>query len=110
MRRAWKVDLFSGTISPIPAKGIACVNEGLWCLNDVGFRSFYGSNGSYAGSSITRNGHTTVTDGGGRYVGSSIIRRALVRRDAAEDDGRTPDTVTRFVSSLPRRLGMHLPR
>jgi glycine/D-amino acid oxidase-like deaminating enzyme len=45
-----------------------------------------------------------------RYVGSSIVRRALVRRDAAEDDGRTPDTVTRFVSSLPRRLGMHLPR
>ena len=72
MRRAWKVDLFSGTISPIPAKGIACVNEGLWCLNDAGFRSFYGSNGSYAGSSITRNGHTTFTDGGGRYVGSSI--------------------------------------
>jgi glycine/D-amino acid oxidase-like deaminating enzyme len=45
-----------------------------------------------------------------RYVGSSIIRHALVRRDAAEDDGRAPDPVTRFVSSLPRRLGMHLPR
>jgi glycine/D-amino acid oxidase-like deaminating enzyme len=45
-----------------------------------------------------------------RYFGGSLIRRALVRRDAAEDAGRPPDPVTRFVTSLPRRLGMRLPR
>ena len=45
-----------------------------------------------------------------RYAGGSLIRRALVAKDAAEDDGREPDAATRFVASLPRRLGLHLPR
>jgi glycine/D-amino acid oxidase-like deaminating enzyme len=45
-----------------------------------------------------------------RYAGGSLIRRALVAKDAAEDDGRRPGAATRFVSSLPRRLGLHLPR
>jgi glycine/D-amino acid oxidase-like deaminating enzyme len=45
-----------------------------------------------------------------RYVGGSLIRRALVAKDAAEDEGREPNAPTRFVASLPRRLGLHLPR
>ncbi len=45
-----------------------------------------------------------------RYVGGTIIREALVRRDAAIDAGRTPDPVSSFVASLPRRLGLRLPR
>ena len=45
-----------------------------------------------------------------RYAGGALIRRALVRKDAAEDEGRRPDPVTRLVASLPRRLGLHLPR
>ena len=45
-----------------------------------------------------------------RYVGGSLIRRALVRKDAAEDAGRNPDPLTGLVASLPRRLGLHLPR
>ena len=45
-----------------------------------------------------------------RYVGGSLIRRALVAKDAAEDDGRRPGLATRFVASLPRRLGLRLPR
>ena len=45
-----------------------------------------------------------------RYAGGSLIRRALLAKDAAEDDGRKPGTATRFVASLPRRLGLHLPR
>ncbi len=36
--------------------------------------------------------------------------RALVRRDEAHDRGDTPDPLTGFVSSLPRRLGLRLPR
>jgi glycine/D-amino acid oxidase-like deaminating enzyme len=45
-----------------------------------------------------------------RYVGGSAIRRALLRKDAAEDAGRRPDAATAFVASLPRHLGLHLPR
>ena len=45
-----------------------------------------------------------------RYAGGSLIRRALVRKDALEDDGRRPDPLTAFLASLPRRLGLHLPR
>jgi glycine/D-amino acid oxidase-like deaminating enzyme len=45
-----------------------------------------------------------------RYVGGSLIRRALLAKDAAEDEGRPPNTATRLVASLPRRLGLHLPR
>ena len=45
-----------------------------------------------------------------RYVGGSLIRRALVRKDAAEDEGRRADPVTGLVASLPRRLGLRLPR
>jgi glycine/D-amino acid oxidase-like deaminating enzyme len=45
-----------------------------------------------------------------RYVGGSLIRRALMAKDAAEDAGRQPSAPTRLVASLPRRLGLHLPR
>lgn len=45
-----------------------------------------------------------------RYVGGSLIRRALVAKDAAEDDGRSPGAVTELVATLPRRLGLRLPR
>ena len=45
-----------------------------------------------------------------RYVGGSLIRRALMAKDAAEDAGREPSTPTRLVASLPRRLGLRLPR
>ena len=45
-----------------------------------------------------------------RYAGGSLIRRALIRKDAAEDEGRPPGPMTSLVASLPRRLGLHLPR
>jgi glycine/D-amino acid oxidase-like deaminating enzyme len=45
-----------------------------------------------------------------RYAGGALIRRALVAKDAAEDAGREPSLPTRVVASLPRRLGLHLPR
>ena len=45
-----------------------------------------------------------------RYAGGALIRRALVAKDAAEDVGREPSLPTRIVASLPRRLGLHLPR
>jgi hypothetical protein len=45
-----------------------------------------------------------------RSLGGSPIRRALVAKDAAEDEGRAPGRLTAFVASLPKRLGLHLPR
>jgi glycine/D-amino acid oxidase-like deaminating enzyme len=45
-----------------------------------------------------------------RWAGGSLIRGALVRVDSSEDAGRRPDPVTALVASLPRRLGLHLPR
>jgi glycine/D-amino acid oxidase-like deaminating enzyme len=45
-----------------------------------------------------------------RWAGGSVIRHALVKRDDAEDAGREVDPVTGLVASLPRRLGLHLPR
>ncbi len=45
-----------------------------------------------------------------RYAGGSVIRRALMAKDAAEDAGRRPNAPARLFSSLPRRLGLRLPR
>ncbi len=45
-----------------------------------------------------------------RYVGGSLIRRALLAKDAAEDEGREPGAATAFVAGLPGRLGLRLPR
>ncbi len=45
-----------------------------------------------------------------RYVGGALIRRALIAKDAAEDEGRVPNAATRLVASLPHRLGLRLPR
>jgi putative aminophosphonate oxidoreductase len=35
-----------------------------------------------------------------RYVGGYMVRDALVRKEAAEDDGKTPGPVTRYLASL----------
>jgi glycine/D-amino acid oxidase-like deaminating enzyme len=45
-----------------------------------------------------------------RFLGGSLIRAALVRRDDAEAAGTRPDPITAAVASLPRLLGLHLPR
>jgi hypothetical protein len=45
-----------------------------------------------------------------RWVGGTAIRAALVRKDAAEEAGGRVGPVTGLVASLPRRLGLHLPR
>ena len=45
-----------------------------------------------------------------RYVGGTIIRAALLRRERLEEDGRRPDLVTRFVAGVPKRIGIHIGR
>jgi glycine/D-amino acid oxidase-like deaminating enzyme len=45
-----------------------------------------------------------------RSVGARIVRDALVRREAAEDDGRRPGRLARELTRLPTRMGYHLGR
>jgi glycine/D-amino acid oxidase-like deaminating enzyme len=45
-----------------------------------------------------------------RIAGAALIRRALVRKEAAEEEGRAPDPVSAGLASLPRLLGLHIVR
>ena len=45
-----------------------------------------------------------------RVAGAALIRRALVRKEAAEEEGRRPDPVTAGVAALPRLMGIHIVR
>ena len=43
-----------------------------------------------------------------RYLGASVVREAIVRREGAEERGERASWLLREVSRLPRRLGYHL--
>ena len=43
-----------------------------------------------------------------RSVGAALTQGAIVRKDEAEDAGRTADPITSFVARLPRRMGYEL--
>ena len=45
-----------------------------------------------------------------RYLGGSLIRRALVRKDALDDHGARVGPVTGAIARLPKLLGLNLPR
>jgi glycine/D-amino acid oxidase-like deaminating enzyme len=45
-----------------------------------------------------------------RIAGAAVVRRALVRKEAAEEAGGRADPVTRVVADLPRRVGLHIVR
>jgi glycine/D-amino acid oxidase-like deaminating enzyme len=45
-----------------------------------------------------------------RIAGAAVIRRALVRKEAAEEAERTVDPLTAGVAALPRLLGLHIVR
>jgi glycine/D-amino acid oxidase-like deaminating enzyme len=45
-----------------------------------------------------------------RFIGGTIIRRALLRHEAALDAGRRPGTITRAVAGIPERIGIHVGR
>jgi hypothetical protein len=45
-----------------------------------------------------------------RIAGAALIRRALVRKEAAEEEGRKADPATATVAALPRLLGLHIVR
>ena len=45
-----------------------------------------------------------------RYVGGTIIREALLRKERAEEASREPDPITRFIASVPERVGVQIGR
>jgi glycine/D-amino acid oxidase-like deaminating enzyme len=45
-----------------------------------------------------------------RYIGGTIVRRAVLRKERLEEEGRAPDPLTRAVARLPERLGLHIGR
>lgn len=45
-----------------------------------------------------------------RYVGGTIVREALLRKEEAQEAGREPDAITRFVAGMPERVGVQIGR
>jgi hypothetical protein len=40
-----------------------------------------------------------------RSVGTAVIRRAIIAKDTAEEQGRKPNLLTAAIAHLPRRMG-----
>jgi glycine/D-amino acid oxidase-like deaminating enzyme len=45
-----------------------------------------------------------------RFIGGSIIRRALLRKEKALERGERPGPLTSFVAGIPERIGIHIGR
>jgi glycine/D-amino acid oxidase-like deaminating enzyme len=45
-----------------------------------------------------------------RFAGGTVIRRALIRKEAAEELGKEPGALTSFVANFPHRIGIHVGR
>ncbi|MGH2990024.1 MAG: NAD(P)/FAD-dependent oxidoreductase [Solirubrobacterales bacterium] len=45
-----------------------------------------------------------------RYVGGAIVRRALLRKEHLEEEGRRADPLTLAVAGVPERIGIHIGR
>ena len=45
-----------------------------------------------------------------RYIGGSIVREALIRKEEAEEAGREPGPIAAFVAGIPARIGVQVGR
>ena len=45
-----------------------------------------------------------------RYIGGTIVRQALIAKEAAEEAGREPDPLAAFVAAIPERIGVQVGR
>jgi glycine/D-amino acid oxidase-like deaminating enzyme len=45
-----------------------------------------------------------------RYVGGSLIRSALLRKETAEEQGRRAGPLSRLIAGIPERIGIHIGR
>ena len=45
-----------------------------------------------------------------RFAGGSVVRAALLRKEAAEEGGQPPGRASSFIAGIPERLGIHIGR
>lgn len=45
-----------------------------------------------------------------RYLGGSLIRRAILRKETTLENGGRPDPLTRAIAGIPERIGIHIGR
>ena len=45
-----------------------------------------------------------------RYLGGTVIRNAILRKEEALERGERPGPITRAVAGIPERLGIHIGR
>ena len=45
-----------------------------------------------------------------RFAGGTVIRRAILRKELAEEEDRVPGRITRMVSGIPEKMGIHVGR
>jgi hypothetical protein len=45
-----------------------------------------------------------------RWLGGTAIRRGLLAKERAEEEGRAPSLVSRAVSRVPELIGFHIGR
>jgi len=45
-----------------------------------------------------------------RFLGGSVIRRAILRQETALERGTEPDALTAAVAGIPARIGIHISR
>lgn len=45
-----------------------------------------------------------------RWLGGNVIRRALLRKESLEEQGRRPGAMTRVIAGIPERIGIHVGR
>ena len=45
-----------------------------------------------------------------RFIGGSIIRRAILRKEEALERDERPGPLTRLVAGIPERIGIHIGR
>jgi glycine/D-amino acid oxidase-like deaminating enzyme len=64
----------------------------------------------YSRLAIVEQKHLKVPPEPFRYVGGTIIRRALLRREGLEEQDRRPDPLTRFVAAVPEMIGIQVGR
>jgi hypothetical protein len=44
------------------------------------------------------------------FTGGMLVRRAFLRKERLEEEGRTVDPLTRAVTAAPRVMGIHVAR
>jgi len=69
-----------------------------------------GADDEYSRSALIEPEQAPVPPEPFRYVGGTLVRAALLRKDTLEDEDRPVGPATRFICDLPSRFGMHFGR